>query len=200
MTAEGNDRNARLAGAVRRQSLIDVQAALEAGANPNAYVDGKSMLGHHEENMFCAEDMYAPAWLAILQSLLEGGADPNMATNLEQGPDYLLHGLALNAVVPALRLMLDHGADPNILLEGETPLDYQCGDECYVVTCYLPAEYRELELPEYPVPTGDDRADQYGLTRTKWLASQHQRANALLRERGAKLRRELREAVDGSVD
>ena len=152
------------------------------------------MLGLHEDEIWRISERYTESWLGILRALLESGADPNLTTNRKHAPDYVLHAMSEQAVVPAIRMLLEFGANPNLLVDRETALDWQAGDESYIETCHLPDEYKGKELPEYPVPTEAEYDDHYGPICTRWLVSQHQRAHVVLREAGALYSTELGES------
>ena len=81
-----------------------LQALLDAGADPNAKVDGDDLTPLH----------YAAAFnqnLAVSQALLDAGADVNAKTYLDVTP---LHGAAQHNENPAvLQALLDAGADPD---------------------------------------------------------------------------------------
>jgi hypothetical protein len=87
--------------------LPDLLNALAAGANPNAYVKDVSMLGLHDDAVWPTSRKYGDNWLAILDTLLKHGANPNLPA------DYgtpLLHSLSQTPVLPAIEMLLAAGA------------------------------------------------------------------------------------------
>lgn len=174
------DSQQRLIEAIRQQSIEGVKAALESGADPNAYSDDRSMLGLHEDNARLALDFEQPTWLAILDELLDAGADPNLPCD-QRFEEYLLNSLSQLSHLAAMRLALNYGANPNLLEEGETALDLLVGDSSYEETCNLPAWYRDRVLPEFEA-TQDDL--NYSDIRSIWLVARHQRGWAMLRQAG----------------
>lgn len=178
-----------LIDAIKAQSLRGVQDALAAGARPNAYVQGVSMLGLHEDAVWPATKMHETNWLAILDVLLKHGANPDLPA--DHGVP-LLHSLSQSPVLPAIRTLLDAGANPNLLADGQTALDWESGDASYTETCCLPEEYKGRVLPNYPLPK-EDEWDTGNVNCARWLMSVHQRAYRMLRQAGALFSWELRE-------
>jgi cytohesin len=91
--------------------LIEVQTALENGANPNT----KGEYGLTPLHMAASE-----GHVDVVRVLLERGANPNTKDNDGQTP---LHKAALWGHVDVVRVLLEYGADPNTKdKDGYTPL------------------------------------------------------------------------------
>ena len=189
-----------LADAIRKQDLQGVLQALAAGADPNAYFEGLSMLGRLEGAAERFTEMDGERWLGILRALLDAGADPNQSTDGPSGdPAYLLHFASQCALLPAMGLLLQHGADPNLRVDGtDTALDWASDDAAFIQIDKLPEEYVGRSLPEYPLPS-DAEFDAQGLVFHRWLMSRHQRGIELLRGAGALHGHELRTAATGPL-
>ena len=170
----------KLLAAIKQQSFAGVKTALAMGADPNAYEQEQSMLAWHwnaVNSWFAYEQL---SWLAILETLLVAGADPNLPCDRRFG-EYLLHSLSQFSHLSAMRLMLDHGADPNLICEDNTALDVLNNDSDYEETCNLPVWYKGRVLPEYEA-SEDDLEDRE--SEAIWLVSKHQRGRAMLRQAG----------------
>jgi hypothetical protein len=184
-----------LINAIKAQSLPDVLNALAAGANPNAYIKDVSILGLHDDAVWPTSRKYGDNWLAILDTLLKHGANPNLPA------DYgtpLLHSLTLHPVLPGIEMLLAAGADPNLIAEGETALDWHSMDASYVETCGVPQEHKARVLPDYPLPS-DDEWDSESLNAQLWLLSVHQQAYRILRKAGARFAWEMRQVPVNEV-
>ena len=192
--------NQALADATLKQDLQGVRDALAAGADPNAYFKGISMLGWLEGAAARFTEMGGERWLGILRTLLDAGADPNQSTDGPSGdPAYLLHFASQCALLQAMGLLLRYGANPNLLVDGtDTALDWASDDAAFIQIDKLPEEYVGRSLPEYPLPS-DAEFDARGLVFHRWLMSRHQRGIELLREAGALHGHELRTAATGPL-
>lgn len=190
--------NQALADATLKQDLQGVRDALAAGADPNAYFKGISMLGWLEGAAARFTEMGGERWLGILRTLLDAGADPNQSTDGPSGdPAYFLHFASQCALLQAMGLLLRYGANPNLLVDGtDTALDWASDDAAFIQIDKLPEEYVGRSLPEYPLPS-DAEFDARGLVFHRWLMSRHQRGIELLREAGALHGHELRTAASG---
>ena len=189
-----------LVDAILKQDVPGVRSAFSAGADPNAYVDGISMLGWLEGAAGRLTEMDGERWLGMLRALLDAGADPNQSTDGPPGePAYILHAVSQCALLPAMAMLLRYGANPNLLVDGaDTALDWACEDADFIRMDKLPDEYAGCSLPEYPLPT-DAEFDAQGLVFHRWLMSRHQRGIALLREAGALHGHEMGVAANGSI-
>ena len=192
--------NQALADATLKQDLQGVRDALAAGADPNAYFKGISMLGWLEGAAARFTEMGGERWLGILRTLLDAGADPNQSTDGPSGdPAYFLHFASQCALLQAMGLLLRYGANPNLLVDGtDTALDWASDDAAFIQIDKLPEEYVGRSLPEYPLPS-DAEFDAQGLVFHRWLMSRHQRGIELLREAGALHGHELRTAATGPL-
>ena len=192
--------NQALVDATLKQDLQGVRDALAAGADPNAYFKGISMLGWLEGAAARFTEMGGERWLGILRTLLDAGADPNQSTDGPSGnPAYLLHFASQCALLPAMGLLLQHGADPNLRVDGtDTALDWASDDAAFIQIDKLPEEYVGRSLPEYPLPS-DAEFDAQGLVFHRWLMSRHQRGIELLRGAGALHGHELRTVATGPL-
>ena len=190
--------NQALADATLKQDLQGVRDALAAGADPNAYFKGISMLGWLEGAAARFTEMGGERWLGILRTLLDAGADPNQSTDGPSGdPAYFLHFASQCALLQAMGLLLRYGANPNLLVDGtDTALDWASDDAAFIQIDKLPEEYVGRSLPEYPLPS-DAEFDAQGLVFHRWLMSRHQRGIELLRGAGALHGHELRTAASG---
>ena len=192
--------NQALADATLKQDLQGVRDALAAGADPNAYFKGISMLGWLEGAAARFTEMGGERWLGILRTLLDAGADPNQSTDGPSGdPAYFLHFASQCALLQAMGLLLRYGANPNLLVDGtDTALDWASDDAAFIQIDKLPEEYVGRSLPGYPLPS-DAEFDAQGLVFHRWLMSRHQRGIELLREAGALHGHELRTAATGPL-
>ena len=190
--------NQALADATLKQDLQGVRDALAAGADPNAYFKGISMLGWLEGAAARFTEMGGERWLGILRTLLDAGADPNQSTDGPSGdPAYFLHFASQCALLQAMGLLLRYGANPNLLVDGtDTALDWASDDAAFIQIDKLPEEYVGRSLPEYPLPS-DAEFDARGLVFHRWLMSRYQRGIELLSEAGALHGHELRTAASG---
>ena len=190
--------NQALVDATLKQDLQGVRDALAAGADPNAYFKGISMLGWLEGAAARFTEMGGERWLGILRTLLDAGADPNQSTDGPSGdPAYFLHFASQCALLQAMGLLLRYGANPNLLVDGtDTALDWASDDAAFIQIDKLPEEYVGRSLPEYPLPS-DAEFDAQGLVFHRWLMSRHQRGIELLRGAGALHGHELRTAASG---
>jgi len=144
---ESTDWDIELFGAAMTGDLIDVQTALENGANPNfknnigwTPIHLAAVKGHVEivrvllergadpnakENIYGWTPLHIAAnigYFRIVKLLLERGADPNAKDNDGRTP---LHIAAREGRVEIVKILLERGADPRIAdNEGHTPLDY----------------------------------------------------------------------------
>ena len=192
--------NQALADATLKQDLQGVRDALAAGADPNAYFKGISMLGWLEGAAARFTEMGGERWLGILRTLLDAGADPNQSTDGPSGdPAYFLHFASQCALLQAMGLLLRYGANPNLLVDGtDTALDWASDDAAFIQIDKLPEEYVGRSLPEYPLPS-DAEFDAQGLVFHRWLMSRHQRGIELLRGAGALHGHELRTVATGPL-
>lgn len=106
--------NDLLIEAVGRGSLEGARAALNAGADPNAFGDsGASAL------VLAVRNDIEP----IIRLLLEAGADPNADNGPGRRLPPTLFMAALWKFTPTARLLIAFGADPNAATsDGKTPL------------------------------------------------------------------------------
>jgi hypothetical protein len=176
-----SDAQRLLLTAIKQQSLEGVITALALGADPNAYDHEKSILGWHEDAVALLLEYEQPSWLAILEALLDAGANPNFPSD-RRFEEYLLHSLSQFSHLAAMRLMLDYDADPNLLCKGDIALSRLACDSSFEETCNLPDWYKGRALPEYEAPQDDDLEDQESTA--VWLVARHQRGWAMLRQAG----------------
>lgn len=139
--ARGNRGETPLHEAAVGLHLMICELLLGRGADPNARDDdGMSVLGSAIQSDHSWKSDYIPT----IQSLLDGGADPNAWI---EGDKTALHVAIAYAEPSAVRILLDRGADPRLPDQnGGRALDYAKGAGGGEIVAMLTARAQELDL------------------------------------------------------